>query len=138
MSEESFLKNNRTLSFLKVRGSFGQLGNSEIGDYASQTLYNGVSYNKISGIRLEQPGNNNLTWEKSKQIDLGVEFGLFNDVITGEVDFYTKNTDGLLFSVPLPGSSGQLSFNKNIGNVAVSYTHLENKLNIFKNLSFIN
>jgi len=117
VSEESFLKNNRTLSFLKVRGSFGQLGNSEIGDYASQTLYNGVSYNKISGIRLEQPGNNNLTWEKSKQIDLGVEFGLFNDVITGEVDFYTKNTDGLLFSVPLPGSSGQLSFNKNIGNV---------------------
>lgn len=117
VSEESFLKNSHTLSFLKVRGSFGQLGNSEIGDYASQTLYNGVSYNKISGIRLEQPGNNNLTWEKSKQIDLGVEFGLFNDVITGEVDVYTKNTDGLLFSVPLPGSSGQLSFNKNIGNV---------------------
>ena len=117
LSEESFLKNNSTLSFLKIRGSFGQLGNSEIGDYASKTLYNGVSYNKISGIRLDQPGNNNLTWEKSKQIDLGVEFGLFNDILSGELDYYTKNTDGLLFSVPLPGSSGQTAFNKNIGNV---------------------
>ena len=117
LSNESFLDNNNTISFLKIRGSFGQLGNSEIGDYASKTLYNGVSYNKISGIRLEQPGNNNLTWEKSKQIDLGVEFGLFHDILFGEIDVYTKNTDGLLFSVPLPGSSGQNAFNSNIGKV---------------------
>jgi TonB-linked SusC/RagA family outer membrane protein len=117
MSEESFLKDNGTITFLKLRGSFGQLGNSEIGNYASKTLYNGVSYNKISGIRLDQPGNNNLTWEKSKQLDLGVEFGLFHDVLSGEFDVYTKNTDGLLFNVPLPGSSGQTEFNKNIGAV---------------------
>jgi TonB-linked SusC/RagA family outer membrane protein len=115
LSEESFLKNNQTLSFLKLRGSFGQLGNSEIGNFASKTLYNGVSYNKISGIRLVQPGNNDLTWEKSNQLDLGIEFGLFKDRIFGELDFYSKNTDGLLFRVPLPGSSGQTELNKNIG-----------------------
>ncbi len=115
LSEESFLKNNQTLSFLKLRGSFGQLGNSEIGNFASKTLYNGVSYNKTSGIRLVQPGNNDLTWEKSNQLDLGIEFGLFKDRIFGELDFYSKNTDGLLFRVPLPGSSGQTELNKNIG-----------------------
>lgn len=117
VSEESFLKDSGTLSFLKIRGSYGQLGNSEIGNFASKTLYNGVSYNKISGIRLTQPGNNDLTWEKSKQLDLGVEFGLFKDRIFGEIDFYTKNTDGLLFRVPLPGSSGQTEINKNIGSL---------------------
>ncbi|MBK9980936.1 MAG: TonB-dependent receptor [Saprospiraceae bacterium] len=117
LSEESFLKDNSTLSFLKIRGSYGQLGNSEIGNFASKTLYNGVSYNKIAGIKLEQPGNNSLTWEKSKQLDLGLEFGLFNDILSGELDVYTKNTDGLLFNVPLPGSSGQSSFNKNIGSL---------------------
>lgn len=115
VSEESFLKDSNTLSFLKIRGSYGQLGNSEIGNFASKTLYNGVSYNKVSGIKLNQPGNNDLTWEKSKQLDLGVEFGLFKDRIFGEIDFYTKNTDGLLFRVPLPGSSGQTEINKNIG-----------------------
>ena len=112
---ESFLEDNNTISFLKVRASYGQLGNSEIGDYASKTLYNGVSYKKISGITLDQAGNNSLTWEKSNQFDLGLEFGLFDGIISGEFDYYSKNTDGLLFSVPLPGSSGQNKFNKNIG-----------------------
>jgi TonB-linked SusC/RagA family outer membrane protein len=117
LSDESFLQNNGTLSFLKLRASYGQLGNSEIGNYASKTLYNGVSYNRISGIKLTQPGNNDLTWEKSKQFDIGLEFGLFNDILSGELDVYTKNTDGLLFKVPLPGSSGQTEFNKNIGSL---------------------
>ncbi|MEY3422160.1 MAG: hypothetical protein RIR48_2463, partial [Bacteroidota bacterium] len=117
LSEETFLKNNSALSFLKIRGSFGQLGNSEIGNFASRTLYNGSSYNKVAGITLTQPGNNDLTWEKSNQLDIGVDFGLFKDRIFGEIDFYSKNTNGLLFSVPLPGSSGQSLINKNIGSL---------------------
>ncbi len=115
LSEESFLESVPTLSFLKIRGSFGQLGNSEIGNFASRTLYNGVSYNKVAGIKLTQPGNNDLTWEKSNQLDVGVEFGLFADRLFGEIDIYSKETDGLLFSVPLPGSSGQISLNRNVG-----------------------
>ncbi|MBK7635230.1 MAG: TonB-dependent receptor [Saprospiraceae bacterium] len=48
---------------------------------------------------------------------MGLEFGFFKDRIFGEIDYYTKNTDGLLFRVPLPGSSGQTEFNKNIGSL---------------------
>jgi len=59
--------------------------------------------------------NNNLTWEKSKQFDIGLEFGLFDNAITGEIDYYNKETDGLLFEVPLPGSAGAASINQNIG-----------------------
>ncbi len=117
LSEETFLNTNSTLSFLKIRGSYGQLGNSEIGNFASRTLYNGVSYNKVAGIKLTQPGNNDLTWEKSNQLDVGIEFGLFKNKVFGEIDIYSKETDALLFSVPLPGSSGQTSLNKNIGSL---------------------
>ena len=115
ISEENFLKGSSSLSFLKLRVSYGQLGNSEIGNFPSRFLFGGVSYNQRPGIAPTQPGNNDLTWEKSKQLDLGIEFGFFNNKLSGEIDYYTKETDGLLFSVPLPGSSGATSINQNIG-----------------------
>ena len=115
LSEEGFLNGNQTLSFLKLRASYGELGNSEIGNFPSRFLFGGVSYNQRPGIAPIQPGNNDLTWEKSKQLDIGLEFGFFDNRITGEVDYYSKNTDGLIFSVPLPGSSGARSINQNIG-----------------------
>lgn len=115
ISEENFLQNNPTLSFLKARVSYGELGNSEIGNFPSRFLFGGVSYNQRPGIAPTQPGNNDLTWEKSRQLDVGIEFGLFENRLSGEIDYYNKNTDGLLFSVPLPGSSGATSINQNIG-----------------------
>lgn len=115
ISEEGILKNSKALSFLKLRASYGQLGNSEIGNFPSQFLFGGVSYNQRPGLAPTQPGNDNLTWEKSNQFDLGLEFGLFDNKITGELDYYNKQTDGLLFEVPLPGSAGASSINQNIG-----------------------
>lgn len=115
ISEEDFFGSGNTLSFLKLRASYGQLGNSEIGNFPSRFLFQGVSYNQRPGIAPTQPGNNDLTWEKSTQTDIGIEFGFLNNRISGELDYYTKNTDGLLFEVPLPGSSGSISINQNIG-----------------------
>lgn len=115
ISQENFLKGNNGLSFLKLRASYGQLGNSEIGNFPSRFLFQGVSYNQRPGIQPTQPGNNDLTWETSTQLDVGLEFGLFKDRISGEVDYYNKDTEGLLFSVPLPGSAGATSINRNIG-----------------------
>jgi len=114
VSEEGFLQNNSVLSFLKARVSYGQLGNSEIGNFPSLFLFQGTSYNQRPGIQPTQPGNNDLTWETTTQLDIGIEFGLF-DIISGELDYYNKDTEGLLFSVPLPGSSGATSINRNIG-----------------------
>ncbi len=115
ISNEDFMKNNGPLSFLKLRASYGELGNAEIGNFPSRFLFGGVSYNQRPGIAPTQPGNNNLTWEKSKQADIGLEFGFLNNRIKGEIDYYNKKTDGLLFEVPLPGSSGAPSINQNIG-----------------------
>ena len=115
ISEEAFLKDNNTLSNLKFRASYGQTGNAEIGNFSSRSLYEGASYNLKSGLLPSQPGNDNLSWEKSSQFDLGLEFGLFRNRISGEVDYYNKNTDGLLFDVPLAISSGASTITQNIG-----------------------
>ena len=117
VSEEDFLKSSNSFSFLKLRASYGVLGNSEIGNFPSRFLFGGVSYNQRPGLAPTQPGNNDLTWETSKQFDIGIEFGILDSKISGELDFYSKNTDGLLFSVPLPGSSGAADINRNIGNL---------------------
>lgn len=116
MSEESFLKDSNILSFLKLRGSWGQLGNAEIGgDYPSLFLFSGVSYNQRPGLAPIQPGNSNLTWETTELTDFGLEFGLFDSKISGELGYYVKDTKDLLFSVPLVPSSGAATINQNIG-----------------------
>ncbi|MDX6188028.1 TonB-dependent receptor [Flavobacterium sp. Fl-318] len=119
VSQENFLKDNSVLTYLKLKGSWGKLGNAEIGNFASRQLYRTNPYNVKSGLTFDQTGNDNLTWEKSTQIDFGFETR-FWDRITLEADYYQKDTNGLLFEVPLPISSGAASINKNIGAIRSS------------------
>ncbi|WP_431242380.1 SusC/RagA family TonB-linked outer membrane protein [Flavobacterium sp. P21] len=116
MSQEEFLKDNTVLSYLKLKASWGQVGNAEVGNFASRQLYRPSSYNLKSGLTFSQAGNDNLTWEKSSQTDVGVEVGFINK-INLEVDYYDKRTDGLLFAKPLALSSGATSINTNIGEI---------------------
>ncbi len=118
LSEENFLADNSAISFLKLRASYGQVGNAEIGNFASRGLFGGVSYNQKPGIAPTQAGNNELSWETSDQSDVAVEYGLFNGILSGEIAYYVKDTKELLFEQPLPLSSGspeQGGINKNIG-----------------------
>ncbi|MEP1095726.1 MAG: TonB-dependent receptor [Cyclobacteriaceae bacterium] len=126
LSEESFLDNLGALSFLKFRASYGELGNSEIGNFASRGLFQGSSYNQRPGLAPTQPGNNLLSWETSKQTDIGFEFGLFEGRLTGEIDYYKKDSEGLLFNVPLVPSSGPNNENNNLGTISRNIGDLEN------------
>src|SRR5690606_37541463 len=104
VSEEDFLRNNSTLSLLKIRASYGLTGNAEIGNFDHLGLYAPGAYGQISGLAPSQIPNPDLRWEKTAQLDLGVEFGLFDDRITGELDYYRKNTFDLLLDVPVPST----------------------------------
>lgn len=123
LSEENFLKDSNIISFLKLRASYGELGNAEIGDFASRFLFTAVSYNQRPGLAPFQPGNPDLTWETTRQTDIGLEFGFLDGKISGEIDYYSKNTEDLLFQVPLAlssgapflGSAGNAIVNRNIG-----------------------
>ncbi|MRX68665.1 TonB-linked outer membrane protein, SusC/RagA family [Flavobacterium resistens] len=119
MSQEEFLKDNTVLSYLKLKASWGKVGNAEVGNFASRQLYRPSSYNLKSGLTFSQAGNDNLTWEKSSQTDVGIEAGFLNK-INLEVDYYDKRTDGLLFAKPLALSSGATSINTNIGEIKSS------------------
>ena len=118
VSEESFLQKSSVLSFLKLRGSWGLSGNAEgFGDFASRSLWGGVRYGGASALSTTQLGNPELRWEKSRQVDVGIDFGLFNNRVTGEIDYYNKNTSDLIYRVPVPSNSGFTSQLKNIGSM---------------------
>ena len=115
LTEEDFLKGKEGLSLLKLRSSYGITGNAEIGDFDHLGLYGPSSYGLRPGLDPTQIKNPNLTWETTSQFNIGVEFGLFNDRITGELDYYDKQTSDLLLLLPLPGTSGFESFRQNTG-----------------------
>lgn len=117
LSEEDFMSNNSTISFLKLRASWGEVGNAEIGNFASRGLFGGVSYNQSPGLAPTQAENAQLSWETTSQIDASVQFGLFDDKISGEIGYFVKETNDLLFAEPIPTSSGASSLTKNIGSV---------------------
>ena len=118
MTEESFLSENSTLSFLKFRASYGLTGNAEIGNFASRGLYSGdAGYGGVPGQRPSQLANPDLGWETTAQLDIGFDYGFFNNRLTGEIDYYEKKTSDLLLEVNLQGSSGYESQVKNVGNM---------------------
>lgn len=112
---EDFLSENKIVSFLKLRASYGLTGNAEIGNFASRGLYSASAYEEESGLIPTTLPNPDLRWEKTKQFDIGLDYGLFEDRITGEIDYYIKNTDDLLLNLPLPATSGYSIITKNIG-----------------------
>lgn len=120
ITKESFMENQDILSELKVRGSYGETGNANIGDFTwmSSIGYNNYSFNgqRVSGTYQNGYFNSELTWEKNRQVDLGLEAGFLNDRIYVSIDFYEKITKGMLFSKELPGILGYASsFKTNIG-----------------------
>lgn len=116
LTEENFLKNNNLFSFLKLRASYGGTGNSEIGNFPQLGLYQGdAGYAGAAGQRPSQIGNPDLRWETTYQGDIGLDFGILNNRINGEIDYYTKKTSGLLLEVNVPATTGFTRQFKNVG-----------------------
>ncbi|WP_154855558.1 SusC/RagA family TonB-linked outer membrane protein [Cyclobacterium xiamenense] len=115
VTEESFLTGKEGISLLKIRASYGLTGNADIGDFDHLGLFGPVSYGLQPGLQPTQIPNPNLTWETTAQFNVGVEFGLFNDRLTGELDYYDKQTSDLLLLVPVPGTTGFATQRQNIG-----------------------
>lgn len=118
ISEEPFFKS-KWINNLKLRVSYGLNGNRDIGIYSalsqlgtSKYLENGTL---ISGIYTNTMANSNLKWEKTKALNIGIDFGLFNNRLTGTVDYYDMKTNDLLLSRSLPALIGYASVMSNMG-----------------------
>ncbi|WP_432714578.1 SusC/RagA family TonB-linked outer membrane protein, partial [Pedobacter sp.] len=115
-SQEDFMKNMEAISLFKVRASYGLTGNAEIGNYSARGLFSGTgAYGGLPGQRPLQIANPDLTWEKTTQLDLGLDFGFFSDRITGTFDYYQKHTTELLLDVPIPQTTGFSILTQNLG-----------------------
>ena len=118
LTKEEFLANKTTLSFLKLRTSYGLTGNAGISNFGQLGLYDGSAhYNSVAGLAPYQIPNPDLGWESTHQLDFGVDYGFFKNRISGEVDYYIKKTKDLLLNVPVPSTSGFGTQLKNVGSV---------------------
>ena len=117
MSNEAFLKGSEKVSLLKLRASYGLTGNAGIGNFDYKGLYGIGSYAGTSSLFPSSIANPALTWEKTAQLDIGFDFGFYNDRISGELDYYIKNTTDLLLDVPVPATTGYAVQTQNVGSL---------------------
>ena len=137
LDKESFISSQNWIDMLKLRASYGELGNnSGISYYAYQGLYN-LDYNNQSesGYILGTLEASNLQWETSASYDVALEFGLFNK-INGTIEYFKRESANLLFDVPLPLSSGSESIPQNIGTMYNKGFEVSLDFDIIKNDNF--
>ena len=117
ISKENFLSDSEWLSFLKIRAGYGFTGNSSILDHQSLALFGASTYPNLPGYVPTQVPNPDLKWEKTGSFDAGLEFGLFNNRLTGDFSYYNKQTEDLLLNVNIPATSGFATVLKNVGSL---------------------
>ena len=115
--QEEFFQAKDWVQQLKLRASYGSVGNRPNTYYSQYTLYSlGYSYNAQPGAALYQIANPDLTWEKTYTAGVGIDAILF-DRLTLNLDYYNKKTTDLLYNVPLPGVIGVTGIYRNVGAV---------------------
>lgn len=109
ISQEEFMKDQDLISRLKLRASWGIIGNEKIGAYAGRAVVTsnlnavfGTMEALNFGATINTLANPDIRWEETTQTDIGLEFGLFNNRLTAEIDYYSRITDGILVDVPIP------------------------------------
>jgi TonB-linked SusC/RagA family outer membrane protein len=122
ISEEGFMQNIKPITFLKLRGSYGRVGNEALTSYFPYLNTFGTGYDELDqpGVYFNQLGNAEISWEKQGNLDIGLDFGLFDNRLNGSVDYFKKDAIDLLFSRPLVMSGGIPSVDFNIGDLTNS------------------
>ena len=114
--EEEFLKNSSTVSEMKFRASYGLTGNDQIGNFDARGLYGGGgNYSGSAGIVPSSLANLGLSWETNNTLNLGLDFGFFENRITGSVDAFDRRTKDLLLSQPILWINGFGGISNNVG-----------------------
>ncbi|MHB1178947.1 MAG: SusC/RagA family TonB-linked outer membrane protein [Daejeonella sp.] len=121
VTEEKFMPKFSWLTDLKLRASLGKTGNNNIGNYSSLSFLNTNNYilnNAIaSGVTVGSFANSALEWEKSDQLDVGMDLSLFNNKVIITAEYYKKITNDMLLPISIPAVSGFTSSLSNIGKV---------------------
>lgn len=111
VSEEKFLTNNKLINFLKLRGSYGVIGNDRIESNAFQSVLGGegvyvLNGTRVFGIAASRLANPEVKWEEQKTLDFGIDIKLFNSTVDITADYFKRRTDDLLIETPVSGILG--------------------------------
>lgn len=121
ISEENFLKNSHAISELKLRASWGVVGNNSIGQYNYANRLAQQNYilgnDQVSGWAPENIGNPDLKWEKSQQFNVGIDLGLLSNRIFLQADYYNTKTTDMLLNTIVPSTLGVGRMLQNIGSM---------------------
>ena len=115
------------INLLKIRGSYGVLGNENIGEYQYMDVMSRGNYtysfgnNKVTGSAISNYVNTAIRWEKKKTVDLGVDLGMFNNQLEFTFDWYKSTSEDLLYSVAVPTNAGATN-----GTVTMNAATMEN------------
>ncbi|WP_421829713.1 SusC/RagA family TonB-linked outer membrane protein [Larkinella sp.] len=119
ISDESFMQNVKFVNSLKVRASYGIAGNNQIPNYGAISLLSATNYVSgaalASGLTISNISNTNLKWERTGQMNIGVDLRVLNDRIGLSAEYYNSVTRDMLLNVPVPDISGFSSQLTNIG-----------------------
>ncbi len=136
IDQEEFMENVSFINKLKLRASYGEVGNDDLlDDYLSQARFSITSNAARPGVIFTDIGNPNLVWETTENFDVALEFSLFNNFLDGSVEYYKKNGTELLYLLPIAPSNGLNEVPVNSGDMFNSglelglTAHLVNKEN---------
>jgi TonB-linked SusC/RagA family outer membrane protein len=126
VSQENFLKNTTDIiDILKLRVSYGLLGNQNIGNYPYAAVvkpgygyYLGDDKSLAPGVAQTTLSNSDISWEKSKQFDVGIDLSLWNGLLSITADYYIKNIYDMLLTFPLPYYAGMQPAYSNAGDMS--------------------
>ena len=120
------------IQFLKIKASYGQQGNDDIGSYMYTDVYDIVPSDGVPATMFSSKGNKEISWEKIGNFNTGIEFELFNGVVDGGFEFFHRTTKDMLFAFTVAKSLGYSSFYKNVGDMYNQGFELNLGVNIIK------
>ncbi|EAQ49302.1 SusC/RagA family TonB-linked outer membrane protein [Leeuwenhoekiella blandensis] len=118
IDQENFMQDVSFINKLKVRASYGEVGNDDLFDsYLSQARFSITSNAGAPALLFTDIGNTALQWETIENFDVALEFGLFNNFIDGSIEYYKKNSSDLLYNLPIAPSNGLNQVPVNLGDM---------------------
>ena len=142
ISRESWFPQNNVVDILKVKASYGSQGNDKLGGYTISTYYTdmySISNDGQGGIAtiFARKGNKDITWETNGNLNVGVEFGLWQNRLYGNVDYFYRKTTDMLFNLQVAPSNGYSTYYTNIGDMVNQGIELELGADLIRRKNFV-
>ena len=134
INKENFLADVAWIDMLKIKASYGEQGNDNIGNYYAYEDQYAISGSNgtFSDATLTWKGNPDLTWETSKSWNAGIDFSLFTDKVSGSVEYFGRKSADMLYNKPVAGSVGYTSFPMNVGSMTNSGVEIDLNVNVLR------